>query len=136
MIEHLHSPNLFISKAHQLLPNNGLLLLTCPNSLGLDILQLQQHSPSVDCEHVNLFNIESLSLLLKSHNFSVVHSETPGQLDSEYIRNAALEGTISLDPITKHILIDNWDTCKPEPFQTFLANNRLSSHMWVLAQKF
>lgn len=134
MIEHLHSPHLFISKAHNLLPPGGLLLLTCPNSQGLDIIQLQQHSPSVDCEHVNLFNIDSLSLLLQSHDFSVVHSETPGQLDCEYIRKAALDGKISVDAMTQHLLIDNWDTMA-EPFQKFLANNRLSSHMWILAQR-
>lgn len=136
VIEHLHNPVDFINSAAVLLPANGILVLTCPNVEGFDILMLQEHSQSVDPRHLNLFNPKSLAVLLERCGFEVLHTLTPGLLDAELVRTALLEGEIPVphDPFLKQILLDDWDRLGG-PFQNFLAENTLSSHLWIAARK-
>jgi len=89
---------------------------------------------AVDAEHVNLFNPQSLTSLLENVGFEVLHAHTPGRLDAEFVHDAAIRGEISLDPFLQRVLVDEWETMG-WPFQGFLAENGLSSHMWVVARK-
>jgi hypothetical protein len=89
---------------------------------------------AVDAEHVNLFNPASLSRLIAAHGFAVLEATTPGRLDAEFVREAALKGEIALDPFLKRTLVEEWDRLG-WPFQQFLAANGLSSHMWLAARR-
>jgi hypothetical protein len=89
---------------------------------------------AVDAEHVNLFNPGSLGRLLERHGFEVLESETPGRLDAEFVREAALKNAVTLDPFLQRVLIDDWDRLG-WPFQQFLAAHGLSSHMWIAARR-
>ena len=93
-------------------------------------------SLAVDAEHLNLFNPAALSHLLEACGFEVLDATTPGRLDAEFVREAALKGEIDLshDPFLKRTLIDEWDRLG-WPFQQFLAANGLSSHMWIAARR-
>ena len=135
VIEHLFRPADLPIQAARLLKPGGLLILSCPNGLGFDVAMLGPRSQAVDAEHVNLFNPESLAMLLAAAGFEVVESGTPGRLDAEIVRELALkEGRDSLpDPFMQRVLLDDWDTLG-WPFQQFLASNGLSSHMWVAAR--
>ena len=135
VIEHLFRPADLPIQAARLLKPGGLLILSCPNGLGFDVAMLGPRSQAVDAEHVNLFNPESLAMLLAAAGFEVVESGTPGRLDAEIVRELALkEGRDSLpDPFMQRVLLDDWDTLG-WPFQQFLAANGLSSHMWVAAR--
>ena len=135
VIEHLFRPADLPLQAARLLKPGGLLVLSCPNGLGFDIAMLGPRSQAVDAEHVNLFNPESLAMLLDSAGFDVVESGTPGRLDAEIVREVALrEGAELLpDPFMRRVLLDDWHTLG-WPFQQFLAANGLSSHMWVAAR--
>jgi SAM-dependent methyltransferase len=135
VIEHLFRPADLPIQAARLLKPGGLLILSCPNGLGFDVAMLGPRSQAVDAEHVNLFNPESLAMLLASAGFEVVESGTPGRLDAEIVRELALkEGRDSLpDPFMQRVLLDDWDSLG-WPFQQFLASNGLSSHMWVAAR--
>ena len=135
VIEHLFRPADLPTQAARLLKPGGLLVLSCPNGLGFDIAMLGPRSQAVDAEHVNLFNPESLAMLLDSAGFEVVESGTPGRLDAEIVREVALkEGAETLpDPFMRRVLLDDWETLG-WPFQQFLASNGLSSHMWVAAR--
>ena len=136
VIEHLFDPGRFLRSASGLLRKNGLLLLTCPNGEGFDVAALGAHSGQVDSEHVNLFNPDSLAGLLRRSGFDVLETATPGRLDAELVRDAALEGELDLAarPFLKRVLIDEWERLGA-PFQSFLATNGLSSHLRVLARK-
>jgi 2-polyprenyl-3-methyl-5-hydroxy-6-metoxy-1,4-benzoquinol methylase len=134
VIEHLFDPSNFVTHCAQLLPRGGLLVLTCPNGLGFDVAVLGPGSLAIDVEHVNLFNQESLSHLLVKSGFEVLEATTPGRLDAELVRDAALRGEKTLDTFLQRVLIDEWDSLG-WPFQQFLANNKLSSHMWIVARK-
>jgi 2-polyprenyl-3-methyl-5-hydroxy-6-metoxy-1,4-benzoquinol methylase len=134
VVEHLFAPRLFLEQCTRLIRPGGLLILSCPNGEGFDIAMLGAKALAVDAEHVNLFNPSSLSRLVSAHGFSVLEATTPGRLDAEFVREAALKGEIVLDPFLRRALIEEWDRLG-WPFQQFLAANGLSSHMWVAARR-
>lgn len=136
VIEHLFEPRCFIEQCLRILKPGGLLILSCPNSQGFDILSLGSLSGAVDPEHVNLFNPESIRILLEGGGFDVIETSTPGRLDAELVRDAAIRGQfdISSYPFLKRVLVDEWDKLG-RPFQSFLAEHCLSSHMWTVSRK-
>jgi 2-polyprenyl-3-methyl-5-hydroxy-6-metoxy-1,4-benzoquinol methylase len=136
VIEHLFEPRLFVEQCARLVKPGGLLALSCPNGQGFDITLLGNLSLAIDPEHVNLFNPQALSLLVESCGFEVVDVATPGRLDAEFVRAAVEVGKfdISHDPFLKRVLLDEWERLG-WPFQQFLANNGLSSHMWLAGRK-
>jgi SAM-dependent methyltransferase len=134
VIEHLFRPAGFVVQCARLLAPGRLLVLSCPNGLGFDIATLGSKALAVDAEHVNLFNPGSLGRLLERHGFEVLESETPGRLDAEFVREAALKGEVELDPFLRRVLLDEWERLG-WPFQQFLAAQRLSSHMWIAARR-
>jgi 2-polyprenyl-3-methyl-5-hydroxy-6-metoxy-1,4-benzoquinol methylase len=136
VLEHLYSPRAFIASCREMLAPGGLLLLTCPNVNGFDVVVLGSQSSVVDVEHLNYFHPDSLSGLLNVCGFEVLEVLTPGQLDAELVRKKALAGEIDLgaQPFLKQVLLDEWDRLGGV-FQRFLAENRLSSHMWAIARK-
>lgn len=136
VIEHLFEPRGFIAQCRTLVRPGGLLVLSCPNGSGFDIALLGAKALAVDAEHVNLFNPVSLSQLLERSGFETLEVTTPGRLDAELVRDAALKGDIDLagNPFLRQVLIDEWDRLG-WPFQQFLAANNLSSHMWIVARR-
>ncbi|OUC13628.1 MAG: methyltransferase type 11 [Alkalinema sp. CACIAM 70d] len=136
VIEHLFCPQDFLAKCYELLAPGGLLILTCPNCKGFDILTLGVQSSAVDNEHLNLFHPASLSELVQACGFQVVETQTPGQLDAELVRKQVLSGQFSLDeqPFLQEVLIDQWETMGTA-FQQFLTNSGLSSNMLIAARK-
>lgn len=136
VIEHLYDPKVFIQYCRDVIKPGGLIVLTCPNVKGFDILLLQDKSNSVDIEHLNYFHPKSLSGLLESCGFNVLEVFTPGKLDAELVRKKVQAGEFDISgmPFLKRILIEEWDRLGGN-FQSFLADNGLSSHMWIVAQK-
>ena len=136
VIEHLFDPAVFVRECARVLSPGRLLVLSCPNGLGFDIEMLGAKALAVDAEHVNLFNPASLGALLERYGFAVLESRTPGRLDAELVREAALKGEIDLaaDPFLRRVLLDEWERLG-WPFQQFLAAQGLSSHMWVAARR-
>lgn len=136
VIEHLFSPVEFIYSCASLLVPGGLLVLSCPNCQGFDISVMGKVSDSIDHEHLNYFNPDSLSRMISSAGFKVLEVLTPGKLDAELVRKKVLSGKfdISHDPFLKFVLIEHWQRAG-NAFQKFLMDNRLSSHMWIVARK-
>ena len=135
-IEHLFEPAGLVRQCARLLRPGGLCILSCPNGEGFDIATLGPEALVVDPEHVNLFNPASLGALLTGLGFDIVEVGTPGRLDAEFVRQAALEGRYDLDgqPLLRRVLIDEWEALG-WPFQQFLAEHGLSSHMWLAARR-
>jgi SAM-dependent methyltransferase len=134
VIEHLFAPRLLLAQCARLVRPGGLIVLSCPNGQGFDIAQLGAAALAVDAEHVNLFNPASLARLVAAHGFAVLEVTTPGRLDAEFVREAALKGEVDLDTFLRRVLIEEWDRLG-WPFQQFLAANGLSSHMWLEARR-
>lgn len=135
-IEHMYSPRDFIHSCVNLLTESGLLILSCPNMLGFDTMVLQSVSRSVGGEHINMFNPDSIRMLLDDCGLKVLRLKTPGKLDAELVRKSALAGEFDINnqAFLKYILIDRWEETGRN-FQKFLADNLLSSHMIAIAMK-
>jgi 2-polyprenyl-3-methyl-5-hydroxy-6-metoxy-1,4-benzoquinol methylase len=136
VIEHLFAPSDFISACVTLLRPGGLLVLSCPNAGGFETTVLGSVSESFDHEHLNYFNPESLTQLLERHGLEVIETTTPGLLDAELVRSKVQSGDfdMSTQPFLRQVLVDDWERLGG-PFQIFLSDNRLSSHMWAIARK-
>lgn len=135
-IEHLFSPRDFLCHCAAVLSPGGLIIVTCPNIKGFDLVVLRDVSDMVDVEHLNYFHPASLAHLMTECGFEVVETLTPGQLDAELVRNKIIAGEFSLaaQPFLQQVLIDGWERLG-YAFQRFLAENQLSSHMWLVARK-
>jgi SAM-dependent methyltransferase len=136
VLEHLFDPLAFVRKCHQILSPGGLLILTCPNGKGFDVMTLRELSSAVDNEHLNYFHPRSLTRLLERGGFKTLEVTTPGQLDAELVRNQVLAGAVDLSsqPFLRRVLVEEWERLGT-PFQRFLAAEGLSSHMWIVARK-
>jgi len=136
VIEHLFAPGKFIQACGKLLKKGGVLILSCPNYTGFDMTVLGKRSNSFDSEHLNYFTPQSLSLLVTKQGLKIIETLTPGKLDADIVRNRALSGEIDLSsqPFLQRILLDQWDKYGAK-FQDFLAENNLSSHLWLAAGK-
>jgi len=136
VVEHLFSPKDILQKAHRLLRPGGVMIVSVPSSGGFDVMLLKDKSSSVDVEHLNYFNPASLARLFESCGFKTLEVLTPGKLDAELVRTQVLSGAFSVaaDPFLQTVLVDRWDELGAA-FQEFLAQNKLSSHLWLVAQK-
>ncbi len=136
VIEHLFSPKEFISHCFGLLEVGGLFIVTCPNGQGFDIITLKETSNTIDHEHLNYFNPNSLELLLTKYGFEILESSTPGVLDADIVRNAVIDKKIDINdqPFLNDVLINRWDEVGAN-FQSFLIENGFSSNMWIVARK-
>lgn len=134
VIEHLFAPRVLVETCALLLSPGGLLVLTCPNSKGFDVLTLGEHSSVIDNEHLNYFNPESLTRLVADCGLEVLQVTTPGRLDAELVRKNSVAGGIKLDPFLELVLVERWQELGG-PFQRFLAEHRLSSHMCLVARR-
>lgn len=136
VIEHLFSPISFLKSCHQLMELGGMIAITCPNFKGLDIMTLVEKSDSIDAEHINMMNPESIQILFELCGFEVLECITPGRLDVDILRNAIIEKEydISEQPFLETVLIDRWEELG-KPFQKFLQENKLSSNMWIVGRK-
>ena len=136
VIEHLFSPRDFLLSCAAVLSPGGLLVITCPNVRGFDIVVLQQLSQTVANEHLNYFHPASLYHLVEGCGFEVLEVLTPGKLDAELVRKKILAGELDVSsrPFLKQVLVDEWERIG-DRFQKFLTDNMLSSHMWVIGKK-
>jgi 2-polyprenyl-3-methyl-5-hydroxy-6-metoxy-1,4-benzoquinol methylase len=136
VIEHLFAPRDFIASCTRLLKPGGILVLSCPNVRGFDVATLGMASGTFDHEHVNYFHPGSLALLVERCGLTVLDVQTPGQLDADLVRKRVLAGEcdVSRSPLLKEVLVERWNDLG-QPFQTFLAANKLSSHLWIVAQR-
>lgn len=136
VIEHLFAPVDFVGHMTRLLKPGGIMMLACPNGQGFDIETLGTASNTIDHEHLNYFNPESLAGLLAHCGLEMLESFTPGKLDADLVRNKILTGEfdVSKQPLLKKVLVNDWEHLGA-PFQEFLVQQGLSSNMWVVARK-
>jgi len=134
LIEHLFEPFTFLARCARQLAPGGRIVLTCPNVTGFETSLLWDKSSTFDIEHLNLFNRESITLLLNRCGFDVKEITTPGKLDAELVRTAILDEDYEPSSFLTWVLVDNWETLG-DRFQYWLSANCLSSHMMIVGEK-
>ena len=129
VLEHVNSPLNFVESLNKLLVDGGYCLVTSLGYEGFDILTLGEKSNSISPpHHLNFPSIEGFEKLFKSAGFAEVYISTPGVLDVDIVINSDIENEFI------RVLKKRGDNII-ERFQTFLINNNLSSHVWILAKK-
>ncbi len=136
VIEHVISPVDFIRDLADLLRPGGVVLFTGLCGSGFDIMLLNQYSDSVSPpHHLNFITRAGISALLKSCGLEKLAFLTPGRLDVDIVRNKLQRDPNIIDDGFLRRLILQSDAKTLDAFQQFLADHKLSSHMWVVARK-
>lgn len=135
VLEHVYDPAEFLTGVRRVLKPGGFLLLTTLTVTGFDIQVLWEHSKSVNPpQHINLLSVSGTELLFRRAGFEVVEVSTPGQLDVDIVRNTATENpAIALPRFVRQIALHAPDDTR-EAFQKFLQDQKLSSHLRVIAR--
>jgi len=136
VLEHLYSPEEFLSAVRRILLPQGLLLITTLTVTGFDIQLLWEHSKSVyPPHHINLLSVEGMRRLFERAGFEVLELSTPGELDVDIVRNTVKEDPSVVLPRFIRYLTDDSRTELGASLQRFLQANLLSSHIRVIARK-
>ena len=135
LLEHLVDPSTFFKKAYSLLKPGGKIFFTTLNGLGFDILLLWERSKSVTPpHHLNFFNTSSVRLLLERAGFVVEEVSTPGSLDWDIVEGMILNEGLDVGKFWNSFA-DKGSAQAKVQLQDWITNNRLSSHMRVVARK-
>jgi len=132
-IEHMFDPFKVLNQINQIMNTKGLLFLTCPNFEGFDVITLLEKSDNIDAEHINMFNPDSIKILLERAGFNIISIDTPGQLDVDIVKEKLLNKEITNLFLEKLLLTQSQEGI--DNFQKYLRENNLSSHMQILAIK-
>lgn len=80
LIEHLNNPGLFIRETKRILKPQGYLFITTPNIAGFQAVLLGSRWRSAIFDHLYLFSVKTLRLLLETSGFKVERVKTWGGL--------------------------------------------------------
>jgi 2-polyprenyl-3-methyl-5-hydroxy-6-metoxy-1,4-benzoquinol methylase len=135
VIEHLFSPRDFLLNIKKILKSKGLVIFSCPNGDGFDVKFLGKKSNTIDHEHLNYFNTNSVKILLKKSGYKTLEVFTPGKLDISIIESYVRKKNIILKDPFYQTVFNKKNQKLQNNFQDFIASNNLSSSMFVVAQK-
>lgn len=129
VVEHVFSPTEFLADLFQITAPGGQCLVTTLGYEGFDILMLQEHSRSVfPPHHLNFLSISGFENVFTRTGFESVEVWTPGLLDFDIVAGSGVESEF-----VRVLQARGEDSV--EDFQAFLQRNRLSSHVWILAER-
>ena len=132
LFEHLHDPEKFLRHLFDIMRVGDLFIFTTLSGTGVDIQALWEDSKSVSPpHHLNFLNPKSVEILLKRVGFDLLETSTPGKLDIDILCN---NRRFIKDRFWSTFVIQATEDEK-QAMQTFIANNKLSSHMLVVSQK-
>jgi 2-polyprenyl-3-methyl-5-hydroxy-6-metoxy-1,4-benzoquinol methylase len=138
LIEHVFSPKDLLQRCYEVLKPNGFISIATPNGQGFDFVILKDRAVNITPpEHLNYFNPESIKILLESTGYNVISAETPGVLDTQMIIREVIDNDYPLREKNEflHFLLLKSSDGIINNFQRFLMDNKLSSHMLIVAEK-
>jgi SAM-dependent methyltransferase len=135
VIEHVASPARLLADLAALCRPGGTILATGLCGTGFDILVLGARANAVSPpHHINFLSREGAMALMRRCGLKDAVFRTPGQLDVDIVTNTLeRDGMVLDDPFLRHLM--GADEVVKSAFQSFLAENGLSSHMWLIARK-
>ncbi len=135
VLEHVQNPLRFARALFDATNPGGVSVVSCLGADGFDIQVLWQDSRSImPPYHLNFLSRDGMEKVFRQAGFEKVQILTPGRLDVEIVRRSIERG---LDPalsrFEKLLLSRGEETLAA--FQMFLADNGLSSHVWIIAYR-
>lgn len=134
VLEHVHKPLDFVKSLMRLARPGGMVFVSTLCIDGFDLQMLWNKSTQIfPPHHINFLSVKGFEKLFERAGLVKVSVTTPGKLDVDIVRNASQK-----DPDLLHgqrffqRLIE--DDQSSAAFQEFLAENRLSSHAWVIGK--
>src|SRR5438445_2512671 len=132
LIAHIFNPRIFLESCYRGLRPEGLFICSTPNYFGLDIQMLKEKSDSLSPHTLNLFNIESIKILLNSIGFRDVMVITPGLMDVSIILNKIKSGAIKASEYPFfNMIIEQGNEEFISDLQSLLQKDKMSSHMII-----
>jgi SAM-dependent methyltransferase len=135
VFEHVHDPLSFLKTLTRLARPGGYVFVSTLCADGFDIQVLWEASNSIfPPHHINFLSVAGMKSVFGRAGLLDVDVSTPGKLDVDIVRNAAAKQPGLLKGqrfVQKLVADDNLGIA----FQTFLAQNRLSSHAWVVGRR-
>jgi hypothetical protein len=123
-----------LAQAHRVLVPGGFLAVTARSGSGFDVQVLWEHADVSPLEHLNLISVEGMQIALAGSGFEVLEFSTPGQLDVQVVQRLRTEKGAVLPRFLEYLLAHRDAICH-EKFQDFIQEQRLSSHMRLVARK-
>lgn len=135
VIEHVQDPEFFAKSVYDVTAPGGMAIMSCLGADGFDIQLLWEESRSLmPPYHLNFLSCDGMKQLFSKSGFNKVEVFTPGRLDVEIVQKSIERGaTPNLSRFEKLILSRGPETWAA--FQKFLAENSLSSHVWIVCTK-
>lgn len=135
VLEHVYDPLAFVEVLARLARPGGYVFLSTLGADGFDLQVLWEKSTQISPpHHINFLSVKGFELLFQRAGLVDVSVTTPGQLDVDIIRNAAAKDPHLLEGqrFLRNLLANDRASAT---FQRFLAEQRLSSHAWVIGRK-
>jgi len=135
VLEHVHSPLEFLRSIFATIKPDGYAVITTLTVDGFDLLTLSEHSMQISPpHHINFFTLEGIRKLFLQVGFSDVRIDTPGKLDFELVvKSKEYDQYNGLFKVFFERL--RKDENLSSKFQQFITENKLSSHVRVIARK-
>lgn len=135
VFEHVQDPKLFAKSICDVTAPGGCAILSCLGADGFDIQILWEEARAISPPyHLNFISEEGIKKIFTDAGFTNVEILSPGRLDVEIVERSITRGANpTLSRFEKLLLSKGPETLKA--FQKFLAENRLSSHVWIVARK-
>lgn len=135
LFEHLFDPASFLKKVYEHLRPGGYLYITTLNGRGFDIQLLWERSKSLTPpHHLDFFNPSSAGILLEKTGFEVLEISTPGRLDWDIVEGMIKKENVNLGRFWNSFAKEG-DQISKDRLQEWISENRLSSHMRMLAKR-
>jgi len=135
VLEHVDNPLEFITVLKKMVRPGGYLFITTLCIDGFDLQILGEKSSQISPpHHINFLSVLGFEKIFNRAGLNDVVVTTPGKLDVDIVYNNMEANTelLKQNLFIKKIL-DNKQVSKA--FQTFLSENQLSSHAWIMGRK-
>jgi SAM-dependent methyltransferase len=135
VLEHVYDPLAFIRTLSNLARPGGYVFVSTLGVDGFDIQVLWNKSNSIfPPHHINFLSVAGFYSLYGRAGLVDVDVTTPGVLDVDIVRNAVRKAPEILGN-QRFIARIVTDDALASSFQSFLSENCLSSHTWILGKK-
>jgi 2-polyprenyl-3-methyl-5-hydroxy-6-metoxy-1,4-benzoquinol methylase len=136
-IEHIEDIYTFTNTIHSLLKPNGYWFFSTPNTQSFEWqITGKDHVQLLPPGHINLFNKNSIPILLEATGFELIESQTPnGSLDVTYVEKLTQSTDKYNQQLGKYLVENLKDTHFKEGFSKLISNTQNAGNIFVIAKK-